>query len=437
MIADTETKPSSVLTTAPDFGDAGLPQWYQDLQSSAWEASSALPLPKRTDESWRFGDLKRAAALEAFQLAASLDEATVKGLIARSSQLEETSGKFVFANESLAHADRPAVDGLICVPLAEAVEKHAQLLQEHFMTQDAKLGSEKFAQLHKSRTKSGLFIYVPAGVEIALPIEAFHWVGGANASMFPHTLIVTGENSKVTVVDYYGSASDSEAGLACGVVDLVAGRGSKLRYVACQSLSPTSSNIHISSTLASADADVKSLQVQIGSAWSRTESVSHLSGKGANSDMLSVSAPSSSQQVDQRTLQHHGEAHTTSDLLYKNALNDKSRSVFAGLIMVDEGAHYTDAYQTCRNLLLSDEAEANSMPGLEINADQVKCSHGSTSGPITEEDVFYFNARGIPTDIAKQLITYGFAAEVFGKLRHEAIEAMVGRLVEEKFSQLS
>ncbi|NCF94690.1 MAG: Fe-S cluster assembly protein SufD [Verrucomicrobiaceae bacterium] len=426
-----------MLTTAPDFGDAGLPQWYQDLQSSAWEASSALPLPKRTDEPWRFGDLKRTAALEAFQSAASLDEATVKGLIARSSQLEETSGKFVFANESLAHADRPAVDGLICLPLAEAVEKHAQLLQEHFMTQDATLGSEKFAQLHKSRTKSGLFIYVPAGVEIALPIEAFHWVGGANASMFPHTLIVTGENSKVTVVDYYGSASDLETGLACGVVDLVAGRGSKLRYVACQSLSPTSSNIHISSTLASADADVKSLQVQIGSAWSRTESVSHLSGKGANSDMLSVSAPSSSQQVDQRTLQHHGEAHTTSDLLYKNALNDKSRSVLAGLIMVDEGAHYTDAYQTCRNLLLSDEAEANSMPGLEINADQVKCSHGSTSGPITEEDVFYFNARGIPTDIAKQLITYGFAAEVFGKLRHEAIEAMVGRLVEEKFSQLS
>ncbi len=437
MIADTETKPSSVLTTAPDFGATGLPQWYQDLQRSAWEASSALPLPKRTDEPWRFADLKRAAALEAFQTAASLDEATVKGLIVRSSKLEKTSGKFVFANESLAYADRPEADGLICLPLAEAVEKHAQLLQEHFMTQDATLGSEKFAQLHKSRAKSGLFIYVPAGVEITLPIEAYHWVSGENSSVFPHTLIVTGENSKVTVVDYYGSASESEAGLSCAVVDLVAGRGSKLRYVACQSLSTTSSNIHISSTLASADADVKSLQVQIGSAWSRTESVSHLSGKGANSDMLSVSVPSSKQQVDQRTLQHHGEAHTTSDLLYKNALYDQSRSVFAGLIKVDVGAHYTDAYQTCRNLLLSDEAEANSMPGLEINADQVKCSHGSTSGPITDEDVFYFNARGIPTETAKQLITYGFAAEVFGKLKHEAIEAMVGQLVEEKFRQLS
>lgn len=397
----------------------------------------ALPLPTRTHEPWRFANLKRAAALDAFQSAPSLDESATKALVERSFKLEAPAAKFVFANEALVHAERPEIDGLICRPLAEAVEEHAQLLQEHFMAQEATLGSEKFAQLHKSRTKSGLFLYVPAGVEIAMPIEVYHWLSGTDASIFPHTLIVTGENAKVTVVDYYGSASKDEAGLSCAVVDLVAGRGSKLRYVACQDLSETSSNIHISSTLASADADAKSLQVQIGSAWSRTESVSHLSGKGANSDMLSVSVPSATQEVDQRTLQHHGEPHTTSDLLYKNALYDKARSVFAGLILVDQGAHHTDSYQTCRNLLLSDEAEANSMPGLEINADQVKCSHGSTSGPITEEDVFYFNARGIPTETAKQLITFGFAAEVFSKLGHQAIEAMVGELVAEKFRKLA
>ena len=435
MTADTETP--SVLNATPDFAASGLPAWYQELQSTAWEASQKLALPARTDESWRFGNLKRPAALADFVASPTLANNATSALIEQSTRLEETAGKFVFTNETLVQDTRPTNDGLICVPLSEAIEQHEQLLQEYFMTQDATLGSEKFALLHKSRAKSGLFVYVPAGMNVELPIEAYHWISGAQSSIFPHTLIVTGENASVTVVDHYLSAKADEAGFSCGVVDLVAGRGSKIRYVACQNLSPSSSNIHISSTLASADADVKSLQVQLGSAWTRTESVSHLSGKGANSDMLSVAVPSSEQEVDQRTLQHHGEAHTTSDLLYKNALYDKARTVFAGLIQVDEGAHYTDAYQTCRNLLLSDEAEANSMPGLEINADQVKCSHGSTSGPITDEEVFYFNARGIPSETAKQLITFGFTAESIAKIGHEAIETMVCGLVEAKFKSLA
>ena len=411
---------SSVMDLGPAWDASGLPTWYQDLQRSAWDAAQKLPMPVRTNESWRFANLKHFANLPNFIAVPPVDDATAAGLVARSNQLEAQSGKLVFVNEALVHDQRPDGEGLICAPLSEAVDKHAQLLQEYFMTQEATLGSEKFALLHKSRTRSGLFVYVPAGMELELPIEVYHWAAGDHASVFPHTLIVTGEGAKVTVVDYYQSASKAEASFSCGVVDLVAGRGSKIRYVACQDLSGTSSNIHLSSTLASADADVKSLQ-----------------GKGANSDMLSISVPSGSQDVDQRTLQHHGEAHTTSDLLYKNALYDQARTVFAGLIKVDEGAHYTDAYQTCRNLLLSDEAEANAMPGLEINADQVKCSHGSTSGPITDDEVFYFNARGIPTETAKQLITYGFTAEVFAKLGDSAIEAMVGQLVESKFRKLA
>ncbi|MFT4638684.1 MAG: Fe-S cluster assembly protein SufD [Verrucomicrobiales bacterium] len=437
MILETESMSSSVIELAPSWDASGLPDWYQESQRSAWDAAQKAPMPVRTNEPWRFANLKQLANLPTFIAAAPADDATAKGLVQRSNELEDASGKMVFVNEALVHDKRPDIEGLICAPISEAAEKHAQLLQEYFMTQEATLGSEKFALLHKSRTKSGLFIYVPAGMEIELPFEVYHWATGANASIFPHTLIVTGEGAKVTVVDYYQSASENEAGFSCGVVDLVAGRGSKIRYVACQNLSGTSSNIHISSTLASADSDVKSLQVQLGSAWSRTESVSHLSGKGSNSDMLSISVPSDHQEVDQRTLQHHGAAHTTSDLLYKNALYDHSRSVFAGLIKVDKGAHYTDSYQTCRNLLLSDDAESNAMPGLEINADQVKCSHGSTSGPITDEEVFYFNARGIPTETAKQLITYGFTAEVFAKLGHPMIEAMVGQLVESKFRKLA
>ena len=140
-----------------------------------------------------------------------------------------------------------------------------------------------------------------------------------------------------------------------------------------------------------------------GAAFSRSESVSDLVGQGARSDMLSVSLPIGEQIVDQRTLQRHKAPHATSDLLYKNALYGQSRSIFSGLIIVDEGAHYTDAYQTCRNLLNSNEAEATSLPGLEINADQVKCSHGATSGPISDEELFYLKARGISDSESRKL----------------------------------
>ena len=436
MIAEKESTSSSVVDLAPCWDASGLPPWYQDLQREAWAAARSLPLPKRTQESWRFARLARLESLENFVAAAAVEEASAAALLNRSRRLESQAGKLVFGNEALIHEQCPESEGLICAPLATAIVEHGQLLQEYFMTQEATLGSEKFALLHKSRTRSGLFLYVPAGMEIGLPIEVYHWIAGDNVAIFPHTLVVTGQGAKVTVVDYYQSAGEAEAGFSCGVVDLVAGRGSQIRYVACQDLSEHSANLHISSALASVDADVKSLQVQLGSAWSRTESVSHLSGKGANSDMLSVALPSARQEVDQRTLQHHGEPHTTSDLLFKNALNDQAKTIFAGLILVDEGAHYTDAYQTCRNLLLSDEAEANAMPGLEINADQVKCSHGSTSGPIADEEIFYFNARGIATEAAKRLITIGFTAEVLAKVGHEAIEAMVSRWVEEKFHRL-
>ena len=140
--------------------------------------------------------------------------------------------------------------------------------------------------------------------------------------------------------------------------------------------------LHLSSIVAGRDSAIKSFQVQLGASFSRSESVSDLIGEGSRSDMLSVSMPIGDQIVDQRTLQNHKAPRASSDLLYKNALYGQSRSIFSGLIIVDEGAHYTDAYQTCRNLLNSNEAEATSLPGLEINADQVKCSHGATSGPI-------------------------------------------------------
>ena len=195
--------------------------------------------------------------------------------------------------------------------------------------------------------------------------------------------------------------------------------------------------IQVNETGVSKDAAAIGFILNTGAAWARNESLSRLEGEGARSDMLSVSVPAREQEYDQRTFQHHVSPGAYSDLLYKNSLYDESRTIFSGLIFVDEGAHRTDAYQTCRNLFMSEDAEANSMPGLEINADDVKCSHGSTSSQISEEEIFYLRARGIDPVRARQLIARGFSVEVIERLGDEKVEEMVLRFLDDKFAHIA
>jgi Fe-S cluster assembly protein SufD len=195
--------------------------------------------------------------------------------------------------------------------------------------------------------------------------------------------------------------------------------------------------IQINETSAARDALAKGFILNTGASWARNESLSRLEGPGARSDMLSVSIPAREQEYDQRTFQHHVSQGACSDLLYKNSLYDNSKTIFSGLIFVDEGAHHTDAYQTCRNLLMSGSCEANSMPGLEINADQVKCSHGSTSAQIEDSEIFYLRARGIDPVRARQLISRGFSVEVVDRIGDEATEELVLRFIDAKFAHIA
>ena len=165
--------------------------------------------------------------------------------------------------------------------------------------------------------------------------------------------------------------------------------------------------------------------LNLGGRYVRSEAVSHLRGPGGRSDMLSITSAEGSQIIDQRTLQIHEAPNTASDLLYKNALNDTSRTIFTGLIRVDPGAHKTDAYQKVRNLLLTDEAEANSAPGLEIEADDVRCTHGATSGQVDTEELFYLLSRGIPLREAQRLVVFGFLNEVTERLPHEPLQELL------------
>lgn len=410
-----------------------IPQWLSERQAKAKARCEELPKPTRRDEAWRFGNLKQLD----FEGFAPAPAANADALIGRCEGLENTAAKFVFVNDELASSESNLPEGVVCLPLAEALESHSDLVESHFMRQENRLGSAKYAAWHEANVSNGLFVHVPENVEVEGTIEVHHWISGANTLIFPHTLIITGESAKVRVTDLFRSADETSPGLAVAYNDLYAGRNSQLDYVAVQDFNEVTRVIQVNDTSVQRDARAKAFVLNVGASWARNESLSRLEGSGAHSDMLSVSIPAREQEYDQRTFQHHVSEGAYSDLLYKNTLYDSSKTVFSGLIFVDEGAHQTDAYQTCRNLLMSDRAEAHSMPGLEINADQVKCSHGSTSAQIADDEIFYLCARGINPVRARQLIARGFSVEAIERLENEAVEELVLRFVDEKFAHIA
>jgi Fe-S cluster assembly protein SufD len=424
----------SLLDSAPQT-PAYLPAWFATRQQAAWQRFIATPAPKRGDETWRFSSIKQLD-FSSFSRSVGVSP-TRSSLITRSIGLAAPAAKLVFANDDLIHVESHLPDAVICLPLAEALVSHSDLVQAHFMKQETRLGSAKFAALHEANLTNGLFVHVPDNTEVTGTIEVHHWITGENTVIFPHTLVVTGKSSKVRVVDIFRSADDSQPGLAIAFNDLCAGPNSQLDYVAIQAFNEKTRVIQINETAAARDASTTGFILNTGAAWARNESLSRLEGPGSRSDMLSVSIPSHHQEYDQRTFQHHVSEGAYSDLLYKNSLYDDSRTIFSGLIFVDQGAHHTDAYQTCRNLLMSDTCEANSMPGLEINADQVKCSHGSTSSQISDEEIFYLRARGIDPGNARQLIARGFSVDVIERLKNEPVEELVLSFVDAKFAQIS
>ncbi len=430
------TKSQSILSGPVESLE--VPDWFREQQREAWQQFESLPSPTRKDQLWRFANVD-LLDLTPFQRSHPLSDDDRTNVLKYSRGLDEFAARMIFAGDQL--VERSVVSeqlkkrGVIFQPLERALVEHADLFRKHFMSQPAVLGSAKFAALHKALVSNGTFLFVPRGVEIELPIEIFHWLRGENVSVFPHLLLVADELAKVTVVEHFRSCDQKAAGFACGVNDLIAGPGAKITYVCAQTWGENVRALQMNTTTVDHDASAVSLNLHLGGRYSRFESLSRLIGEGARSDLLAVSVATGEQEFDARTLQDHVSPHTASDLLYKNALDDRARCTFGGLIRVEPHAHFTDAYQKVRNLLLSDDSEANSMPGLEILADNVRCTHGATSGQIDEDELFYLRSRGIPIPVAQRLIVTGFLNEVIQRLDQPAIAAHLHSLIEQKFAR--
>jgi Fe-S cluster assembly protein SufD len=412
-----------------------LPQWLVNQKKKTWTDYLALPAPTRKMENWRFANVK-GLGVEGFRLAQAVTEEDAQSLIEESKSVQNTSGKFVFANDDLiaeeAISGELKAKGVIFEPLERAFAKHSELLEEFFMAQESALGSEKFTALHTALNRNGTLLFVPENLEIELPFVSHHWASGKESAVFPHTLVIAKDNSKLTFVDVYDSDEES-AQLACGVSTLYAGPGSNVEYHYVQTWNEASLSFNQLTTIAQRDSHIRAFGLNLGSKHARSEGHTIIDGPGSNAELFSLTVAHEEQEMDQRTLQSHNAANSRSDLLFKIALQDRSKTIFSGLIKVAEEAQQTDAYQTNRNLLLNPGAEANSLPGLEILANDVKCSHGATTGQIDEDQLFYLLTRGISKATAQQLLVFGFFEEILSKIGNKELADYHRHLVHKKF----
>ena len=415
---------------------ANEPDWLAQRRAQGKAQFDALPEPSPKDERWRFASTGRLQT-GGYAPAPAPSPETLEALIARSNLLGNCAGSLVFADDAQAAFQPldPALveQGVIYLPVAEAVAQHPQLMEKYFLQEGTELGSEKYFGLHASHVRAGAVLYIPKGVTIEQPFVNYHWSSAANAALFPHTLIIAKDNAKAALVDCYLSETEENPALATAVSNIHAGSGAKVFRKVVQNWNESCTSFQLDTTVAGRDAQVKNLAVNIGAERARFENQVRIEGPGADVKMYSLTVAERNQEFDQRTYQIHNAGNAVSDLLYKNALLDKSRTIFSGLIKVAEGAQQTDAYQTNRNLLLDPSAEANALPGLEILANDVKCSHGATTGNVDEAALFYMMSRGVPRRTAMQLMVFGFFEEVIGKLESDELADNLRTLIHEKF----
>ena len=393
------------------------PTWLGVQRLNAWHLYEVMPLPDRRSEEWRYTDsssfkLDKVRPASCGPVAGIPDGARAK-LAGR-----EAAGTVFQVDGCVAqiHLDPElSAKGVLLLDLAAAAQSHRELVQKHLGTV-LSAGFNKFAALNTAMWDGGIFLYVPRGVRIEKPIRVVRWLSESGSVVFPRTLIVAEEGSHAGFVEEFASDDFAQPTVSCGAVEIVAAHAADVQYVAIQSWGRNVRHISTNRTIAGRDANLDTLLVNLGGSMARCDLTASLEGPGARSDMLGLYFAQGSQHFDHSTRQDHKVPHATSDLLYKGALYDKSHSVFRGLIKVFPKAQRTDAYQTNRNLLLSNQAQATSLPNLEIEADDVRCSHAATVGHLDKEELFYIMSRGVTRAVAERLVVFGFLGEVFERL---------------------
>ena len=414
-----------------------VPAWLLDLKRTAWNNFITAPMPKHNESTWRFSNTQ-SLNLDNYHQVNKIKSIENEALEEQSDQLDSIAGKITFADDRLCGDVEFSTEldekGVIWTTLEDAIVNHSDLVKKYFTGALPNLGAEKFGSLHHALSVNGTFLYIPRGVEIEFPFATYNWTLTEGMAVFPHTIIIADDNAKVSFVNFFKSVKPDIRNLAISCSNIYAGAGSQVSYAAAQDWNLETQSYHLNTANVDRDAYIKSININVGSSYMRHEHHTRMLGSGSKVDTYSLSVTDGDQEFDQRSLQTHSAPHTVSNLLFKNTLLDQSRTIFSGLIRVDENAQKTDAYQTNRNLLLSDIAEANSLPGLEILADDVKCSHGATSGRLDQNQLFYMLSRGIPKRTAQQLMVFGFFEEIIDKFDNQELTRNVRNIIRGKLN---
>jgi Fe-S cluster assembly protein SufD len=413
------------------------PEWLATRRLAAVERLAGISWPTDAEEIWRYSrvgelDLERYRPVPPEALGEpGVELAPGGGPVA--AEAGERAGLVVVHNGRVVHHELdPQLEakGMQVCGLAtcEGADVDAYLGRCSDESPDA------FVTLHDAFLPGGAFIRVPAGVVVDLPIVVLHWSDGDGLASFPHTLVVADEQSEVTVLDRFTSPDNNH--LVDAVVELIVGDAAHVKYLSVQEHGPRTWHIALQRAHVGRDASLRSSAVALGGDYARLRSESLLTGQGADSDLVAVYYGDQQQMLDFRTLQDHDAPNTRSDLLFKGAVEDDAHSVYSGLIRLRPSAQKSNAFQTNRNLVLTEGAGAESIPNLEIEANDVQCSHASTVGPIDDDQLYYLESRGVTPEDAERLIVLGFFEDVFERLPVPSMVAGLRRDVSQKVGHL-
>jgi Fe-S cluster assembly protein SufD len=327
-------------------------------------------------------------------------------------------------------SDELTAQGVIYCDMHSAVRDYPELVQKHFMTEAVKPEEGKFAALHAAFWRGGSFLYVPAGVQAAAPLHNALWSEAGKT--YTHTLVVLEAGSKAVFIDEYASANGEDQALHNGVVELLVGDNADLTYASLQDFGTNTWQFTHERGRVGRDARLDWVCSIMGTRLTKSFQTVELDKPGGWARMSGLFFTNGRQHFDLDTQQNHNAADTISDLLYKGALKDRSRSVWQGMIKALPGSQRIDGFQANRNLVLEASARADSIPGLEIEADDVRCTHASTIGQLDDTEVFYLMSRGIPEDVAVRMVVQGFFDPVMQRIPIEGVRERIGARILEK-----
>ncbi len=415
---------------------AGEPSWMLEARLRAWQHYQSLPMPSTLDEAWRRTDLSRlpvgqvdwqpvdALPVDAALLQPITDESQAGLMILR-------PGLPVLLNVDPGLRAR----GVVFADWPTALREHPGLLQS-YLGRLVEPTSSKFAALAAAIADTGVILYVPPGVVLSQPLHSVVWAPGAGRAFATRVLVVLDKGAEATFVQEFTSPTEPEtAGFHTGTLEVIVGEDAQLTLVELQTWGEHVWTISHERAQVDARGRVDWIFGAVGSHLTKNFSELNLVGQGAEGRMSGFYFTDGDQHLDHDTQQNHLAPNTTSDLLFKGALTGKSRSVWQGMIYVAPGAQKTDGYQANRNLLLSRQARADSIPGLEILADDVRCTHGATVGRLEEEPLYYLMTRGIPRTDAERLVVHGFFAPIMSRIPFEGVRERFQRMIDDKMRQ--